>query len=362
MKRKQKSAPSPEEWAETQRTKDPEVLELKRRLRVAEKTIQRFRTGQELIVEAVRAALEELPPIVPPPAPTRPKHARALEEIAVAHISDVQLGKVTPSYDSEIARERIMLFAAKVAEITEIRRSAATIRELRLYLGGDIIEGEDVFATQAHQIDSSVFDQAVRTAPLALAAAITLLLGSFERVCVSTVPGNHGRNGPHGGRAHPRTNWDNVVYETTRLLVERPETRGRLTWTQSESFWLVDRVYDWGLLLVHGDQITGGFAGFPWYGTAKKAWGWIDAIPAPWDYLLFGHFHQHACAVLNLRTFLANGTTESDNEYAQAQLAAAGVPSQRLSFFNAKHGLIADHQVFLAERVPARQRSTTWRS
>jgi hypothetical protein len=61
--------------------------------------------------------------------------------------------------------------------------------------------------------------------------------------------------------------------------------------------------------------------------------------------------------VLNHRILLANGTTESDNDYAQEQLAACGHPCQRLAFFNAKHGLIADHQVFLAERLPQRKRA-----
>jgi len=44
---------------------------------------------------------------------------------------------------------------------------------------------------------------------------------------------------------------------------------------------------------------------------------------------------------------LANGTTESDNEYAAADLSAAGEPCQRLAFFDEEHGLVADHQVFL---------------
>jgi len=195
-------------------------------------------------------------------------------------------------------------------------------------------------------------------------------LTGFEKVRICTVPGNHGRNGPRGTRAHPRTNWDRVIYETLGLMLlgpkdyPRKELAKRVEYKNSESFWYVDRVYDWGNLLVHGDQITGGFAGFPWYGTAKKAWGWIDAIPLPWDYLWFGHFHTYASAVLNARTFLANGTTESDNDFAQANLAAMGFPCQRLTFFDAAHGLISDSQVFLGEkgsRLPARVRGLNCR-
>ena len=60
-------------------------------------------------------------------------------------------------------------------------------------------------------------------------------------------------------------------------------------------------------------------------------------------------------------TFLANGTTESDNEYALEQLAAAGWPVQRLAFFSAHHGLISDNPVWLtSERRSQAQRWAEW--
>ena len=129
---------------------------------------------------------------------------------------------------------------------------------------------------------------------------------------------------------------------------------------EDETFWVVDRLWDWGNLVVHGDQVRGGFAGLPWYGVSKKMAGWTDSIPEPWETLLFGHFHTPAQAVINHKMFLANGTTESGNEFAQEQLAAAGCPAQRLAFWNEKHGLIADHIVWLDDRTPQRQRGKEW--
>ena len=100
-------------------------------------------------------------------------------------------------------------------------------------------------------------------------------------------------------------------------------------------------------LIVHGDQIRGGFAGFPWYGAARKAQGWIDAIPEQWETLYFGHFHTYTGGTLNRRRWYCNGTTESDNEYAQEQLAACGMPVQRMQFWNREHGMVADRPVYL---------------
>ena len=205
----------------------------------------------------------------------------------------------------------------------------------------------------------------MKTVPAIFTRIILKLLEVFPKVRVACVNGNHGRVAPKGAGSHPRTNWDRVCYEVTRIALlgtpDRPrhELEKRLTFTVPDTWYQVEYIYDWGLLLFHGDQIRGGFAGFPWYGTAKKMWGWIDAIPEEWEYAYFGHFHQFASATLNHRTFFCSGTPESGNVYAQEQLAGAGFPCQRLQFFNARHGVIADHQIFLTEkgeRLPQRIR------
>jgi hypothetical protein len=352
------------------KTKEKEVVEESYSIRLLKKTVKDLKrkieglaSGDKLITEAVEQAYED-PPDLYIPKSKKDTRKRKNEEIAVLHLSDLHIGKLTSSYDTAMAEERLMLLAKKVNHITEVRRSSSKIDELRIYLGGDMIEGEDIFATQAHLIDQSLFDQAVKNGPAIIAKCILALSEAFPRIHICTVPGNHGRNGPKGSRSHPRTNWDNVCYEVLKIYLlgsngNRKETKNRITMEISEEFYIVDRVYEWGNLMVHGHEIRGGFAGLPWYGVAKKAWGWIDSIPVPWDYLWFGHFHTYASATLNHRIFLANGTIESDNEFAQQNMSAAGFPCQRLCFFDEKNGLISDNQVYLTsseDRVPSRIR------
>jgi hypothetical protein len=347
--------------AVSQSAPDPElVLALKKEIASLKEDAKKKQTLRELLYVAFAHSLEHLPPITIPPVQSSQVRGRR-EEVAILHVSDTQFGKVTSNYDSDVASARIVHLAEKVCEVIDVRRSAAKIDEVRLYLGGDIVEGELIFPTQPHLIDQAVFDQACRTAPLALARLINILLRKVKVVRVKTVDGNHGDGSKH---AHPRSNWDRVCYEVLRVMLlgyegnPRLELQGRLFFDISDEFFAVDRVWDWGNLIVHGDQIRGGFAGFPWYGTAKKAWGWIDSIPQPWDYLWFGHFHTPASAVLNHRIFLANGTTESSNSYAQENMAAAGWPCQRLAFFNEKHGLVADGMIYLTDdRKPSSRRS-----
>lgn len=326
--------------------------------------LQKRMSGEKIIIDTIRDFLKEQSFEIEIPQVPKLDNTKTDEEIAILHISDTQIGKITSTYDKIVAEQRLINLIQKTIKITNMRRSAAKVDEIRVYMGGDMVEGEEIFAHQAHEIEESVYDQAMYTAPIILSKCILMLLKAFKKVRVVCVPGNHGRNGSKSTRSHPRTNWDNVCYRTTKLLLlgDEKELIGRLEWDDNEEWYAVDHVFDWGNLIVHGDQIRGGFAGFPWYGTAKKAWGWIDSIPQPWDYLWFGHFHTYAGPVtLNKRTFLANGTTESDNTYAQEQLAAAGYPCQRLTFFDAKHGLVADHQIFLTnERIPSKINALTW--
>lgn len=351
-----------EDWiesnSEVEETSDVRLL--KQEIRKLKRRDDRLQGMRSLITDAVKDCFTENPlglVVPPPPKLLRPKK-RLEEEVATLHISDVQFGKTTGDYDSAVAAERLMTLAKKTARITDIRRNGANIDKLHIYLGGDIVEGELIFAHQAHEIDQSVFDQAVRGAPSALLSAVLYLLEHFKKVHIVTVPGNHGRPASKNAGSHKRTNWDNVVYDILKLMLlgppERPhkDLAGRLTMEVSETWYAVDNVLGWGNLIIHGDQVTGGFAGFPWYGVGRRASGWIDSIPEEWTYLWLGHFHTYAMATLNHRIMLANGTVESKNEFAQANLAASGHPCQRLAFFNRDNGLIADHQVFLAPRSP----------
>lgn len=336
--------------------------ELKSQVRALERRLRGLQSKESTIIEAVHAALEAAPPRLEIPRNPRRARSRKYEEVAILHLSDTQLGKTTRSYDSTVCEARILQCVEKTAYIADLRRNIARIDELHIYLGGDMIEGEDIFPHQAHEIDSSVFEQAVVNFPRIGVKAILRALECFEKVKVYCVAGNHGRNGPKSTRSSPKTNWDNVAYETTRAILlgtaafPRADLAKRLEFNIADEFWIVDRVFDWGNLMVHGHQISGGFAGFPWYGAGKKAWGWIDTIEKKWDNLFFGHFHTPAMATLNHRRFYANGTTESDNDFAKEQLAAAGDPCQRLLFMDADHGVVSDTLLYLSERVPNARR------
>jgi len=51
------------------------------------------------------------------------------EEVAVAVLSDIQLAKVTPDYNTEVAEERVIEYANKIIELTNVQRSAHPVNK-----------------------------------------------------------------------------------------------------------------------------------------------------------------------------------------------------------------------------------------
>lgn len=337
------------EWASAQHRDDTEEIRLLRkensslrqRLTVAGKTAG-------MILGAVEAAFDEELPRISIPKPKRA--GKGEEEIPLLHVSDTQLGKTTETYDTAIGIGRLKELADKTAKIIEQRKSMATIKELRLYLGGDMVEGEVIFPHQPHLIDTAVIEQSTRDIPHAITEMVIRLLSVVEKVHIVAVPGNHGRPASKHSGSHPDTNWDSVAYRIVQMMLEgtaanqRADVANRVTFNIPTSWYALDTVFNTTNLMLHGHQIRGMIGG-PAF--ARQMMGWRDAIKEPWHNLYFGHFHVYKQGDLNGRWWFCNGTTESDNDYALERLSSSTTPRQRLQFFNAKHGMIADMPIFL---------------
>lgn len=307
------------------------------------------------LVAAVRQAVDEnmsglkVPPVQPPPKDKR----RIVPETAIAVISDLQIGKLTPSYTHEVCAERMRLYGQKLARITEMQRSSHPVRDLRVYLLGDLVEGEEIFEGQSHRLSASLFRQVMLDGPEILSGFIRQALSVFDTVHVVGVIGNHGSIGGLRRKSyHPETNADAMLYEITRQLLENER---RLTWhpnfvSDERKWYAVDTIGSKSYFLFHGDQIKGGMLGFPWYGFGRRLQGWRNGgIPETFDYSFAGHFHTPARFQVNRLTHWNNGTTESDNTYAAENMSAAGRPCQWLLFAHPEHGVTAEYMVYLDE-------------
>jgi len=300
----------------------------------------RVKRREASIIAEVRAALRDLPDVKPPPIP-KADSRKLDEEVAWLFLSDTQIGKVTPTYNVRVAEKRILACADTLCRLTELRRSAAKLDRCVLILGGDMVEGEGIFASQPYEIEIGAMQQSVQSAPQAFARAIRTLASAFNHVDIRCVVGNHGRLGLIMGPTHPLTNWDRVCYEVTQMLVQDLKN---VDFKISADFWWHEDVLGHGQLVVHGDQIQGSGTDGP---LARAAMGWIDSMEYKWEILWMGHFHNPRYMAVNKRIVIVNGTTESSNLYAKRKLKAEGFPMQWAGFFGRKHGLLALVPVYL---------------
>lgn len=319
------------------------VEDYRRALARAQEALEKEKRRTERLEAVVERTVRDValtldfPPVEPPPKDRRRKRE---PEVAVPWISDLQLGKKTPTYDSEVARERIEVYGDKVVELVELHRVARPIRKAHVWLTGDIVEGEDIFPGQEWVIDSSLYQQTVRNGPEILGNFLRRMLGLFDEVVVDGVIGNHGRIGKKG-QSHPETNTDRMVYSILRTMLE---SESRISFNFAEpgnsgdrGWYAVSEIGNYRALLVHGDQFRGSL-GIPWYGIRKKVLGWHTMakqgrLPFPeFQDVAFGHWHQPITWTINGIGVRGIGSTESANDYAAENFAGMSRPSQRLLF------------------------------
>ena len=276
-----------------------------------------------------------------------------LGEYAVALLSDMQTGKITPDYNSDVARERVMKYADKVIELATIQEQHHPVRHCIVPMLGDMVEGVDIFPGQQWLIDSTLYDQVFNTTPVILADFARRLLQHFDTVTVHAVDGNHGRIG-RKGQYGPMDNADRMVYRVLELLMkDEPRFTLKMTDPDGERNWFqVMELGAYSALLIHGDQIRGSM-GFPWYGLGKKVNSWAAGglgRGTTFQDVFMGHYHQLSLIPLNHRNVYANGSTESYNTFAQETLAAQSEPSQWLLFVDPVKGRVtASYGVHLRE-------------
>jgi len=306
----------------------------------------------EAMYEAVRMNVSTWPKAkIPKPALSK---ANKNEETAVAILSDIQLAKVTPDYDTKVAEKRVEAYAHKIVELTNLQRNAHPVSKCAVLVAGDIVEGELIFPGQSHLIDASLYSQVTIDGPRILTKFFDILLANFKQVDVTWVIGNHGSL---GGRArkdyHPDSNSDRMLGKIMQMIYDAEK---RISFhvpdSTTEDHWyaIADLGKDCKFFVWHGDNVRG-HSGFPWYGFGKKLLGWkalaSRGLMPDFDYAIAGHFHTPTTMYVNDVRLWVNGSTESYNSYAMEQLASMGRPCQWLLFAKPNHGVTAEYLVKL---------------
>ena len=342
---------------------DDRVALLRRENQKLQKKLRSRDTGWDIIRHTLEEVYSE-PSLLKVSPPKKPKRRNLLAskhtEVAVLHLTDIHYGKVTPTYNTSVCEERLLLLCEAVEEIVALRRTTATIDRLKLLLGGDMIEGQNIFPGQAMETEVDIVKQMIKEGPEIIANVILRMLQLFPRVEVEAVPGNHGRLDRHGAKS---LNADSVFYEIVRTLVGKAakDESERISWNlpfdrEDGRQWYArfKIIGDHEGMLVHGDQVRGQL-GYPWYGWGKKVAGWgLNPETCGFQFVFGGHYHTQGSFPINNVRVMATASTESTNQYALENFSSAGPPEQRLNFFNRRYGLLAEYPVHLSNppKVP----------
>lgn len=278
---------------------------------------------------------------------------RSNPEVVTIVISDVQLGSRShqdyirgiSKYSKTIFEQRLERFTKAVGKILVDRSKVAAIREVRVLILGDIIDGEGIFKGQPYELDQSVVDQ-VLGGFQALASAISAWSSIIPRIKVHAIPGNHGAVGYH---ASPRDNWEFILYKMMELQLQDHKT---VSFDIHRSpFHIVD-IEGWRFFLTHGDEIKGRN---PTNAAIKHDGDWRGALHSAgekgFDYYIFGHHHRHTQIEVNGGEILINGCWPGGSSFSVGKLGLVSRPSQLVFGVSQAEGISWRYKVDL-DRFP----------
>ena len=216
------------------------------------------------------------------------------EEVSILDISDIHLGMINEVFDSKTGKKEVTynqaIFEKEMAtlqesvfQIHEILRNSYKLRELNIFLLGDIVTNDRIFPEQGFEIEKAVGLQ-IWDAVAYLTKFINNMLKIYEKITVVGIVGNHGRSNPHHYNEPVENNFEYFIYKT---LQKQFTNSKRITVIVPETRRYIHEVYGWKHLLEHGDSMRGSSDNY-----IEKQIKDLKLNVGGFDVLHFGHFHK----------------------------------------------------------------------
>lgn len=243
---------------------------------------------------------------------------------------------------------------------SHIRKQATMYRleEMIIILGGDHVEGDEIFPGQAWQLEIDPLKQMWELA-CKMGGDNEGRVGMLQRlvrfakeeigipwVAVYCVPGNHGKVGGKRSGARPATyNWDWGLHVILQDKL-RADPIDEFVIRPDGSVFFYAAGFE--CQAIHGEQIKG-WGGIPFYGIARHDAKSVRLHNRLYRYLFHGHIHQQS--QINIGTgaeALVSGDWVGPNNMSGAIMASSR-PKQAIVYFGAQYGVTEHVPIYLTE-------------
>ena len=274
------------------------------------------------------------------------------EQTIVLELSDIQAGTFISKestgglneFNWEVLIEYFDNLFVGLEQIVRPLQMAAPIKNLRVHMLGDIVEGSQIFPGQEQHICKDLFHQAMGSAEL-IENFLIKCLDIFETIDITAVCGNHGRVGKKGENPH-WVNWDRIVYEFVKSELKNYK---QITWKLDDSWWQIDEVYGYKFYITHGDDIRC-WQGIPYYGVDRSAQRETELLRLGdewYDYFMIGHLHTLAMIPGVTTVKYINGCFPGGTIFSMKNMGVASKPQQWLLVVHPSWGVTHNCPIYL---------------
>jgi len=216
------------------------------------------------------------------------------EEHSILDISDVHIGTINEVFDSKTGKKEITynmdIFQKELAtlqesvfQIHEILRKSYSLKNLTVFMLGDIITNDRIFPEQTFEIEKVVGLQ-IWDAIAYFAKFYNNLLKIYEHIDIVCVVGNHGRSNPTHYNEPVENNFEYFIYKT---LQKQFEGSKRINVIVPETRRYIHEICGWKHLIEHGDSLRGFSDSY-----IEKQVKELALNVGGFDVLHFGHLHK----------------------------------------------------------------------
>lgn len=228
------------------------------------------------------------------------------EAAFIVNLNDTQTGKSAGTGSQGLYERLDRYFDLAVDRAKDLGKR--NLGEMVLLLGGDLVEGCDIFTNQPWQIDLDRRSQ-IRNTTVILLDMLDRLAPMFPRVRVLAVPGNHGEHRANGKRVNRHDNDDQLVAEGAAIAAARDKSLAHVAFTiADEQPSLTMDIQGHILALTHGSIYAKGKGQTP----AQKAYEYYRNMAAAHhpvgdaSVLVGNHFHHEVIVNFGNLLFIQN--------------------------------------------------------